>query len=361
MILWRLPAALWLLLLVPALGAFLLHARRRRRQALATFAEAALLPRLAPDVSGRRRVLRDVLRLAALVACTVALAGPRWGFRWEEVRREGLDLIVAVDTSKSMLAADVQPSRLERAKLAVLDLVGLLEGDRVGLVAFAGTAFLQCPLTVDYAAFTQSLRAVEVGLIPRGGTALARAITAGVEGFEGRQGKHAALILITDGEDHEGGVEAAAQQAAAAGVRIFTVGIGTEAGELIPLPDADGGQGFLKDARGRVVKSRLGDETLRSIAETTGGVYVRAQGGSLGLEDIFRDHLATMERRELASSIERRYEDRFQLPLLLALVLLASEALTADRAGAGGSWWGPAWRRWRAGARGRAASVRRAA
>ena len=331
MTLWREAWVLWCLLVVPVLGAAFIYAHRRRQRALVEFAEAALLPRLAPDVHNRRRFARDVLRLGALTACAVALAGPRWGFHWEEVRREGVDLVVALDISKSMLAVDVKPNRLERAKLSILDLLRLLDGDRVGLVAFAGTAFLQCPLTLDYDAFAQSFAAVDVNLIPRGGTAIERAIDAGIGAFEGRQGKHGALILITDGEDHEGDASAAAKRASDLGIKIFTIGIGTVEGELIPLGGRAGDQGFLKDRAGKVVKSRLDENTLRTIAEETGGEYVRASGSSLGLDELFRDHIATLERRELKSTIERRYEDRYQAPLAVALFLLAVEALIGDR------------------------------
>ena len=331
MMLWRESWVLWCLLVVPLLGAAFIYAHRRRQRALTEFAEAALLPRLAPDVDNRRRFARDLLRLGALAACVVALAGPRWGFQWEEVRRQGVDLVVALDISKSMLAVDVKPNRLERAKLSILDLLRLLEGDRVGLVAFAGTAFLQCPLTLDYDAFAQSLAAIEVGIIPRGGTAMERAIDVGIGAFEGRQGKHGALILITDGEDHEGDASAAAARAAEHGVKIFTVGIGTVEGELIPLADQTGDRGFLKDRTGQVVKSRLDETMLRTIAEETGGAYVRASGRSLGLDELFRDNIASLERRELKSTIERRYENRFQIPLAIALCLLAFESLIRDR------------------------------
>lgn len=348
MTVWRQSIALWALLVVPVLAAVLVAAHRRGRRALTTFAEEPLLPRLAPDIARRRRVARDVLRLVTLVACVVGLAGPRWGFHWEEVRREGVDLVVALDTSKSMLAVDVKPNRLERAKLAVLDLLRLLRGDRVGLVAFAGTAFLQCPLTLDYDAFTQSLAAVDVGLIPRGGTALGRAIEAGVEAFGGRQGKHAALILITDGENHEGDVEAAAARAAEEGIKIYAVGIGTPAGELIPVAGKGGTPGFLKDRHGAVVKSRLNEDVLRLVADKTGGAYLLASGSSFGLDSLFRDYIAKMERRELESTIERRYEDRFQVPLTIALFLLAMESFIADRPRA----WRLRWRwRWSPGRR----------
>jgi len=250
---------------------------------------------------------------------------------FEEIAAEFVDLVIGLDVSRSMLAVDVKPNRLERAKLAILDLLNLLEGDRVALVPFAGTAFLQCPLTLDYDAFAQSLAAVGVGTIPRGGTALERAIDTGVAAFEGRQGKHGAMILITDGESHEGDAAAAAERAADAGIRIFTVGMGTADGELIPLGDEGGGHAFLKDREGNVVKSRLDENTLADIAEKTGGAFVRAQGGTLDLETLFENELAALDRRELESAIERRYEARFQVPLVLALLLLAVESLIGDR------------------------------
>jgi Ca-activated chloride channel family protein len=328
-VLWRDPDLLWLLLGVVGVAAVLIAALRRRGRQLRAFAEAQLVARLAPQVAPGRRAWRAALRIAAMAFLVVTLAGPKWGFHWEEVKREGIDLIVAVDTSRSMLATDVKPDRLGRAKLAVMDLVQLLKGDRIGLVPFAGTAFLECPLTLDYAAFERSLRSVEVGLIPRGGTALARAIETSLDGFEAHQGRHEALILITDGEDHEGDVDKAAQAAADRGIKIFTVGIGTEQGELIPVSEKGGG--FVKNRKGQVVKSRLNEEVLQKIASTTGGAYVRGLGPALGLDEVFRDHIAKMERRELKSSLERRYEDRFQIPLAFALLALVVESLVGER------------------------------
>jgi Ca-activated chloride channel family protein len=327
LVVWSDPSCLIALALVPALVAFFLWSLRRSRRALAAFVAAALLPAVAPDVDQRRRVIRMGLVATAVVMLVVALAGPMWGFRWEEVRREGIDLIVALDTSRSMLATDVKPNRLARAKLAVQDLLGELRGDRVGLVAFAGTAFVQCPLTLDYGVFAQSLEAIDVGIIPRGGTSLGAAIDAGLEAFEGRQGNHQALVLITDGEDHEGTVKDAVKRAAERGVKVYTVGIGTGDGELIPLEAG----GFLKDRRGQVVKSRLDEETLKQVAVDTGGVYLHAAGASLGLTELYRDYIASLEKRELASTLERRFEHRFQLPLALAVALLLVEPLIGER------------------------------
>ena len=324
---WRDAMALAALLLVPAAIAFFWWAFRERDRALATFVDAALLPTVVPDLDRRRRRVRAALLVAAIALFGVALGGPMWGFHWEEMKREGIDLVVAIDTSKSMLATDVAPNRLERAKLAVQDLLAEMAGDRVGLVAFAGTAFVQCPLTLDRNAFRESLQAVEVGLIPRGGTNLTEALESGLAAFEGHQGRHQALVLITDGEDHEGKLDDVLKAASERGVKIFTVGIGTAEGELIP---AEGG-GFLKDRKGQVVKSRLGETTLQKIALDTGGVYLHAAGADLGLGELYRNHIATMEKRDLASTLERRYEQRYQIPLALGVLLLVIEQLLGER------------------------------
>lgn len=345
---WQFPWRLWLLAVLSLMVLFFALAQRLRRRRLEGFAQAALLAKLAPGVWSRSELLRDLLRIGVLAALIVALAGPRYGFHWEKVRREGIDLLIALDTSNSMLARDIKPSRLERAKLAVLDLLSLLEGDRIGLVAFAGTAFLYCPLTLDYGAFIEALRAVQAGIIPRGGTSLARAIEKATEGFAGRQGRRAALVLITDGEDHEGDARQAAARAAEMGIRIFVVGMGTEEGELIPLPGKEGEGGFLKDREGKVVKTRLGRETLEKVAEAGGGVYVQASEGAAGLDEIFRQHIAKMGKAEVESSIAKRHEQRFQIPLAVALALLLIEVVAVDLCGlrllARKANWGRSWR-----------------
>ena len=340
MIAWRDPVSLALLALVAVLATFLVWAARRRARALGEFVAAALQPTVTPDVDPRRRTLRGWLVVAAAALIVIAIAGPMWGFRWEHVKRQGIDLVVALDTSRSMLATDVKPNRLERAKLAVRDLVDEARGDRLGLVAFAGSAFLQCPLTLDRGAFLESLEAIQVGIIPRGGTALAAAIDTSLDAFEGKQGKNQAIVLITDGESHEGDLDAAISHAKERGVRIFTVGIGTPEGELIP--GAAGG--FFKDRQGQVVKSRLDEATLERIAVDTGGVYLRAAGAGLGLSGLYRDHIATLEKRELESTLERRYDLRYQFPLAAAFLLLLLEPLVGDRRTARG---GSGWWRWR--------------
>lgn len=328
MIGWRDPSALVALLLPLFFAAMTAWAQRRRARDLARFVESRLIDTVL-DTRGvrQRRALRFVLVSIALVSAVIALAGPTWGFRWQEVRTQGIDLVIAIDTSRSMLATDVRPDRLARAKLAIQDLLAELRGDRVALVPFAGTAFVQSPLTLDRSAFRESLEAVEVGIIPRGGTNLAAAIESALEAFEGREGQHQAVVLITDGETLEGSTEAAVARAQERGVRVFTVGIGTPEGELIP---ADEG-GYWKDRQGRVVKSRLDEQGLQKIAVETGGVYLHAEGYDLGLAGLYRDHVATMEKRAIESTMQRRYEHRYQLPLALALALLACEAMIGER------------------------------
>jgi Ca-activated chloride channel family protein len=315
---------------VPVVVALFVWALRLRRRALEQFAESHLLPILIPDVDHRRQYWRAGLLAAALAFLIIAVAGPRWGFQWEEVRREGVDIVIALDTSRSMLATDVKPSRLERAKLALQELVQQLQGDRIGLVAFAGSAFIQCPLTLDYGAFLESLQATSVGIIPKGGTALDEAIRTGLAAFENHPSKHHALIIITDGEDHDGQVQVASQLAAEKGIKVYTIGVGTPEGELISLT-IDGRPAFLKDRQGQVVKSRLDTETLQDIAITTGGAYVYDSSPSLGLDEVYTRYISQLEKRELTSTLERRYEDRFQLPLALGLILLVLEPFIRDQ------------------------------
>lgn len=330
---WDHPVFLLALLAAPALAAFFGWAARRRARALATFVAASLLPVVAPDVDPRRRRWRAALVVAAVACLGLALGGPRWGFRWEELRREGIDIVIALDTSRSMLATDVKPNRLARAKLAIRDLAEAAKDDRLALVPFAGSAFVQCPLTLDHAAFLESLQATDVGIIPRGGTALAVAIDTSLGAFEGREGRHQAIVLVTDGESHEGDWKAAVARAKERGVAIFTVGLGTTEGELLP---AEQGPGFFKDRRGQAVKSRLDETTLEQVAIDTGGVYLHLAGTGPGLAELYRDHIARLDPRELGSTLEKRYEARYRWPLLVALVLLLLEPLVSDRRSAAG-------------------------
>jgi len=307
------------------------HADRKRRLALQSFASAHLLEELTANVSTPRRRVKRALFSAGVLLVLVALARPQWGFRWEEAKRKGIDLLVVVDTSKSMLAEDVKPSRLVRAKLAVTDLLDKLEGDRVGLIAFAGSAFLQCPLTLDYDAFRQSLDALDVNVIPRGGTDIASAIHEAEKTFQIANPNHKILVLITDGEDLQASGVEAARAAAKNGVRIFALGVGTTNGELIPVPQENGGIDFLKDASGQPVKSRLDEATLREIAEATGGFYAPLGQQNEGLAAIYEQGIGSIPKQDLFSRMNRVPIERFGWPLGMALFCLIAEYLLSDR------------------------------
>lgn len=307
------------------------RADARRRADLARFAAESLIGHLTRSLSPGRRALKRALVALSVACAAISLARPQWGFVWEETHRKGLDLMLAVDVSKSMLAQDVRPDRLARAKMAVEDLLQKLEGDRVGLVAFAGSAFLQCPLTLDYNAFRQSLEALDVSVIPRGGTDIAAAIRETVTALEGKDEGERILILLTDGEDLEGRALEAARQAGAGGLKVFTVGVGSSSGELVPVPDGKGGTAFARDRDGQFVKSRLDESMLSQIAEATGGRYEPLGIGSLGLETIYEKGLAPFARRDLASRMHKVPIERFQWPLALSLLCLVTEPLIGLR------------------------------
>jgi len=319
---------LWL---VPALAFFFVWAFRRRKSLMRAFAEDELLKDIASKVNFGRHKVKNSILVIVIIFSVLALAQPQWGFQWREVKRVGLDILIAIDTSKSMLASDVKPDRLERSKLAVKDLVRKLEGDRIGLIAFSGTAFLQCPLTVDYNGFMLALNDLGAGTIPRGGTSISSAIKEAIKSYEGGQKKYKALIIITDGEDHEGDPVKLAREAQKNGVKIFCIGIGTAAGELIQLTDETGRKSFLKDKEGNVVKSRLNENVLKEIALITGGAYIRSSGAQFGLDVIYDDKLSRMEKREIKAQMSKLYHERFQIPLAIAFLLLMIEPFISDR------------------------------
>jgi len=320
-------------LLVPLfLGLFLMWAFHARARLAERLVKKENLSRIIPTYNPGARALKFILLILSVLLCVIAMMRPQYGYHMEEVKKKGLDIIIALDTSKSMLAEDIKPNRFERSKLAVKDMVSKLKGDRIGLVAFSGTAFLQCPLTVDYNGFMLSLDALNIGDIPRGGTAVSKAIYEAIDVFSKGEKKNKILIIITDGEDHEGDPLKAAEAAKKIGMVIYTIGIGTTEGELIPVTDENGKGMFLKDPAGNVVKSRLNEKVLEDIALTTGGSYIRSSAGEFGLEFLFNEKLSKFEKQEIASKMKRHYFDRFQIPLAIAVILLMAESLISDRA-----------------------------
>jgi len=308
----------------------------RQRAALARFVAAHLSAQLTRSVSAARRRLARGLMLASLGLLCAALAGPLVGYQWELISSRGNDVVFAIDTSRSMSTPDIKPDRLTRAKLAVSDFVDHLDGDAVGIVAFAGTAFLVCPLTLDYGAFQETLGALDTHTVPRGGTNIAGAIREAQAALRRRPGADKILILVTDGEDLEGDALAAARAATAQDrLRIFTVGVGTAPGDLIPIPAEEGG-GFVRDAAGVPVKSRLDAPALAAIATAAGGAYVPLGTEGQGLETIARTVLGSLGKHDLDSRRRRLDIPRYQWPLAASLaLLLASLSIGTRRRGGG--------------------------
>jgi len=303
---------------------------RWKSKALESFAATGLLSRLTESIPKRNRLLKAILFLLGIISILLALARPQVGYRWEEVHRKGIDILIALDVSKSMLSDDIRPNRLERAKLAIRDFVTHLQGDRIGLLPFAGSSFLLCPLTIDYNAFLDTLDVTDVNVIPRGGTDIGGTIEEALTIFAAKPNNHHFLILMTDGEDLEGSALTAARNAANAGVQIFTVGIGTESGSLIPITRDDGSTGFQQDPSGQLVRSRLDDKTLRQIAETTGGAYYPLDRDSNALEMIYTKHLSQLPRQDIAQKMKKIPFEQFQFPLALALILLMVEYMLRE-------------------------------
>ena len=304
---------------------------RQKQTQMERFAQARLLPDLAGTLHQRRQFAKNVLIVLTFIFGILALARPQWGFELQEVKRQGLDILFVIDTSRSMLTEDVKPSRLERMKLAVSDFLKKLHGDRVGLVAFAGDAFLICPFTVDYNGFLLSLDDLDTTTVPRGGTNLAAALQEAGKKYDETASKYKVVIVLTDGENFEGDPLAAAQKAKKEGVKVYCVGIGTQEGELVRVQNDLGQPEFLKDESGNFVKSRLNEKLLQQIALTTGGIYVRSSGAQFGLDLIYDQELSKLERRDIKNKMEKKYFDRFQIPLGLALIFLLTEMCLSTR------------------------------
>jgi len=324
------PNLLWLLLVIPpALGLFFWWAERARQRLLTQFVEARLLSQLTVGISPARRKVRVALLILAVAFLVITLARPQRGFDLQEVEQRGLDIVVAVDTSKSMLATDITPNRLARAKLAVQELMQKAGTDRMGLVAFAGDAFLACPLTIDNTAFQQSLQALDVNSIPQGGTALAAAIDTALTAFKEKD-HYKVLVLFTDGEDNDEGALEAAKKAADAGLKIFTIGIGSAEGDLIRVTDANGNSDYVRDPQGNVVKSKLNEPLLQQIAGTAGGFYLPLRGADT-INTLYERGLEPLPKSEGKEKLVRRYHEQFKWPLASTVLLLLAEIFLPER------------------------------
>jgi len=320
-----------LLWLIPILILFYVLVFKWKKRALTRFGNLELLQRLTDSTSHGRQVFKVALIIIAVAFMILSSGRPQIGTKLEEVKREGVDILIALDVSLSMLAEDIKPNRLEKAKHEIDSFIDMLEGDRIGMIAFAGIPFVQCPLTLDYGAAKLFLDIMDVNLIPQPGTAIGDAVLLAIKTFEQRERKHKVLVLITDGEDHQGEPLKAAELAEKEGIVIYTVGVGSVKGVPIPVyNDRGSSAGFKKDRQGEVVTSKLDEITLEKIALQTNGKYFRATGGEDELEKIY-EAISKMEKKELASVKFSQYEDRFQYILIIAIILLVLEVFIRDR------------------------------
>jgi len=324
---------LYLLWAIPLLVLVCLYAAGRRRKALEQFAEAGLLDVINVSVSASRRRWKATMLLAAFALCVLGLARPAWNPKPKKLERRGRDVVFVLDVSKSMLAEDLAPNRLERAKLAVLDCVERIEGDRVGLVAFAGTAAVKCPLTLDYGFFRMMVEDLSTDSIARGGTLIGDAVRKALdEVFDDQQKEFKDIVLITDGEDHDSFPEEAAAEAGKRGIRMIAIGIGDEdQGKRIPITDESGRKTFLK-YRGEEVWSKLDADTLRKMVNSTpGGRYLNVATGTIDLGNVYARLVAGAEKKALEARTVKRYEEKFQIFLGAAFLLLCLETLIGER------------------------------
>lgn len=322
---------LFALFAIPVLVIFFLWARHSRQGARDRFAHPSKLILLAQTYSRTGRITRFILLLLAVVFLVFAAARPQWGTHAVMLKREGLDIMIILDTSSSMEAEDMKPSRIEKAKQEIRGIVERLAGDRIGLVLFAGQSFIHCPLTLDYSAFNIFMDVVSTDIIPTPGTAIGNSIETALTAFDQKQRKYKVAILLTDGEDHDTKPLEAAEKAREMGVRVFTIGIGSVRGEPIPIKNRRGDVvGYKKDEDGSVVMTRLDELTLQQVADITGGVYYRATAGEMELDRIY-DEILGMEKKELEGKLTTQYEDRFQYPLVAGIFFLILEFVVTDK------------------------------
>ncbi len=301
-----------------------------RRKALTRFGESGFIAHLMPQKPVYKHTVKFVLLMLAFIFLVIGIANPQLGTTFEKVKRQGVDIMVALDVSKSMLAEDVKPSRLDRAKQFISRLIDKLQNDRIGLIVFAGKAYLQMPITIDYTAGKIFLKTIDTKMVPTQGTAIAEAIDLARNSFQTGETKHKALVIITDGENHEGELDRAIQDAVDEGVVVYTLGIGTPKGSPIPIYRNGVQVDFKRDKNNNIVLSRLNENMLQEIALKGNGEYQRLSTGSDELVNLMK-HIASMEKKEFEERVFTDYEDHFQYFLFVALMLLVIESFLSDR------------------------------
>ena len=322
------PTYLYLLLLLPFLAAFYLYSNYRRRKAIRKFGDPVLMAQLMPDVSKYRPDVKFWLVFAAIGLFAVLLARPQFGSKLETVKRQGVEVMIALDISNSMLAQDVQPSRLEKAKRLVAQLVDKMENDKVGMIVFAGDAFTQLPITSDYISAKMFLETINPSLITTQGTDIGTAIRLAMKSFTPQEGVGRAIIVITDGENHEGGAVEAAQEAAEKGMQVFVLGVGSPDGS--PIPAEDGSNNFRRDKDGNVIVTRLNEQMCQEIAKAGNGMYIRVDNTN-SAEKVLNNEIAKLSKADVESQVYTEFDEQFQALAWLVLILLVVEMLILER------------------------------
>ena len=317
------PTYLYLLLLLPFLAAFYLYSNYRRRKAIRKFGDPVLMAQLMPDVSKYRPDVKFWLVFAAIGLFAVLLARPQFGSKLETVKRQGVEVMIALDISNSMLAQDVQPSRLEKAKRLVAQLVDKMENDKVGMIVFAGDAFTQLPITSDYISAKMFLESINPSLISKQGTAIGAAINLATRSFTPQEGVGRAVIVITDGENHEGGAVEAAKAAAEKGIQVSVLGVGMPDGAPIPV---EGTNDFRRDRDGNVVVTRLNEQMCQEIAQAGDGIYVRVDNSNAAQKAINK-----MAKADVETQVYTEFNEQFQAVAWIILLLLLAEMLILER------------------------------
>lgn len=324
------PQYLYFLLVIPLLVLIYIISRYTRKNNLKKYGNISLLNQLMPDYSGARPAIKFILVSVALGFILVALARPQFGTKLEEVKREGVELIIALDVSNSMLAQDIQPNRLERAKQAISRLTSRLRDDKIGMIVFAGDAYVQVPITTDYSSVKLFLDAINTEIVPKQGTAIGSAIEMAMKSFTPDSEMKKAIIIITDGENHEDDPVQAARKAAEEGIVVHTIGMGKPKGAPVPADRTSNTGAFRKDRQGNVVVSKLDEQMLEKIASAGDGVYIRANNTRVGLDKLF-DEINSMDKTTYEARKYSEYDERFQYFIATALILLLLEFLLQER------------------------------
>lgn len=318
---------LWLLLLIPCFVLLWWTARRNRLKKLHQFGDHKVVLGLMPEVSKTMRRLKYILLMGAFALLVIALAQPRFGSSLMEVKRNGIELIIAIDVSNSMLTRDVKPNRIERTKKFVERLISELQNDRIGIIVFAGDAYVQLPVTNDYASAKMFLSTIGPAMVPKQGTAIGSAIDMAIRSFTSESTTSKVLVIFTDGENHEDDPISSAKKAAEKGIIVHTVGVGLPNGQPVPAPD---GNGFIKDKSGNVVMSKLDESTLKNIALAANGIYIRTGNSNSGIE-LITEEINKMQQTTITSQQYADYDEKFIYPAALALLLLLAEIFISDR------------------------------